>query len=582
MSNQKSNIELNQRWTEVQVNWHEIKHEIDTAPHGTKGKVKQDIAQRLGLSKDQIHSALRTQFGKAKIVKRDDLEQTEEYESNRRVAYLVAEQKEKMKNAGSGERELSTERILKLLVKWGIEEAEDCTVSTINRIIREEFGYRQTTPRKRLECTHALQQVQVDFSFSKYFSIAGVDPVTGDWLMQASKKRLDYKEGDKKRRAMLGVIIDSYSRLRYHHCVVTSGESSNSTIAILNQFFNRDEDELAFRHVGWNWHMDNGPLAKSQEGKSFFKAIDRPVTTSTPYEKTGIGKAERSWPLIWQLEMELVSEIGVGGIISLEQYNAALLAECVRQQYEEHPFYAGQRRIDLYQQSILRQDPRPETIEADLSKLVYTFLERTVGSDQKIMIGKKAYEVPVWAGDHYTTERRIRVMINRDGQMKGELIDRNAPQFEIREFDPTMTGSYSGTHQKTFAQRLAKDIKEKNSMTEQIREQAKGGTPQAAPARPRPLMPASKPAAIHSPFASDETKHSELNTQNSDKCISKFEAITFVSEIMKRNGIEFNDQLYEFFDDYVVQVGLDKFEIQKAAKSIIDDLKGTNNTGTVG
>ncbi|MEO9878396.1 MAG: hypothetical protein ABJF26_03505, partial [Lentilitoribacter sp.] len=116
---------------------------------------------------------------------------------------------------------------------------------------------------------------------------------------------------------------------------------------------------------------------------------------------------------------------------------------------------------------------------------------------------------------------------------------------------------------------------------EQIREQAKGGKPQAAPARPRPLMPASKPAAIHSPFASDETNSSEL-TANSSTCISKFEAITFVSEIMKRNGIEFDDQLYEFFDDYVVQVGLDKFKIQKAAKSIIDDLKGTNNTGTVG
>src|SRR5690554_1645502 len=105
MLTEPTNIELNKRWTEVPVNWNAIKNEIDNARHGMKGKVKQDISKRLGLSVDQIHSAIRAQFGKAKTIVRTDLEQSEEYERNRRIAYMVAEHKEKMKKAGSGERE---------------------------------------------------------------------------------------------------------------------------------------------------------------------------------------------------------------------------------------------------------------------------------------------------------------------------------------------------------------------------------------------------------------------------------------------------------------------------------------------
>ncbi len=566
------------------VNWREIKDEIDNAPHGMKTAVKEQISERLGLSLDQIHSAIRDTFGPAKTIKKRKFKKKEDreaYERNRRIAYLAAEQKQKMKAAGEGEREMATWRILKLFREWEIEGVEECNESTINRIMAEEMGFREKTPRTRHEPAYALQEVQVDFSFSKYFTVTHYDKDQGDYILQASRKVLRYKEGDKRMRPMLGVIMDSYSRLRYHKAIITSGESGSNTTAFMISFFNRDEDELVFRHVPWMFKMDNGPLAKSQEGQSFFKSIRREVQTSTPYEKTGIGKAERGWQLIWQWEMEIASRVGDRGMITLNDYNSALLAECVRQQYENHPFYSDRTRIDMYQQSILAQDPRPEVVGNDLRDSVYTVLERTVGQDQIIKIANKPFQVPVYAGDHHTTGRRIRVLIHRDGRMKGELIDRNADLFDIDEFIPTQTGTFN-THAKTFPQQLDKHIKNGEAITDQLRKLA---TTQNSTLNtqnltgPKRLMPASDELTVDSPFSpGGESAEGGRGVVQAETCRNKFEALSIVAEILKREGHEMSEEVRIYFETYAIDNALNKTAIMNEAHRLIQILN--EQTGT--
>jgi len=568
---------IQKRWKEVPVNWREIDEEIENAGHGMKTAQKKIIAKRLGLSLDQIHSALRSLNGPAKVIAKRKVQDTEAHERNRRIAYLVAEHKEKLKKEGEGEREMATWRVLKQFKNWGVEDAELCNQSTINRIIREELGYRQATPRTRHEPAYALQEVQVDFSFSKYFTVVNFDSEIGDYILKASKKVLRYKEGDKRMRPMLGVIIDSYSRLRFHKVIMASGESGSNTTAFMIDFFNREEDELVFKHVPWMFKMDNGPLAKSQEGKNFFQSINRPVETSMPYEKTGIGKAERGWPLIWQWEMELVSAIGANGLMTLSDYNSQLLAECVRQQSENHPFYLDKRRVDMYQQSILAQNPRPEVVGTDLRDSVYTVLERTVGTDQIVRIGKVAYQVPVQAGDHATTDRRIRVLIHRDGRMMGELIDRHAPMFEITEFVPNVHGMYS-THAQTFPQQLSKQIKEGNAITDQLRKLANNQPssvirPSSSPKR---LMPASEELEVITPFSSEAGQSQALVT-----CSSKFAALTLVANLLKQQGMELNDEMVDYFGDFALQVELNTISIKNEALRFIQ-IMNESNTGTHG
>lgn len=538
---------------------------------------KEEIAERLGLSIHQVHSAIRKLCGPAKTIKQRSFrnkEDQEAYDRNRRIAYLAAEHKEKMKKAGEGEREMATHRILKRFIGWGIEEAELCHHSTINTILREELSYRQKTPRTRHEPAYALQEVQVDFSFSKYFTVVGFDNEQNDYILKASRKVLRYKENEKKMRLMLGVIMDSYSRLRYHTGKVAAGESGSNTTAFMIDFFNREEDDLVFRHVPWMFKMDNGPLAKSQEGKSFFKSINRPVETSTPYEKTGIGKAERGWPMIWQWEMQLVSDLGTDGLMTLSDYNAQLLAECVRQQEENHPFYLDKKRIDMYQQSILAQNPRPEVVNADLRDSVYRVWERTVGTDQIIRIGKVAYEVPVYAGDHYTTDRRIRVITHRDGRMMGELIDRHAPMFEITEFVPTQTGTFRA-RKETFPQQLSKSINNGEAITDQLRKLADNSIRERSEAvsGPKRLMPKSEELEINSPFTPEARKEIEP-----EACSNKYEALSLVSEILKRQGIELTEEVAAHFGQFALDVNLNRQAIRKETERFIQIL--TDKTGT--
>lgn len=567
------------RWTEVQVDWRDIKYEIDAAGHGMKIATKKTIARRLGLSIDQIHSALRSEFGPAKTINKREFRtkaDKESYERNRRIAYLVAEQKEKMKQTGEGERELATWRVLDLLQDWGVDEATECSESTINRILAEEMGYRRPIARVRHEASYALQEVQVDFSFSKYFSIDTYNEQLGDYMMKASKKLLRYKEGDKRMRPMIGVILDSYSRLRFHACLPASGESASNTVAFLIDFFQREDDELLLRHVPWMFKMDNGPLAKSREGQSFFTSIDRPVQTSKPGEKTGIGKAERSWQLIWQWEMQVASEIGIGNSIPLSIYNEQLLAECVRQQQLRHPFFGAKTCADMYQQSILAQQPRPEVIGADLTDAVYTHLERTVGQDQIISINNEKFEVPVMADDHHhTTGKRIRVLIHKDGRMVGELIDRNAKTFEIRPFVAHRTGTFR-LHTETAGQQIGKLLNQGSSITEELRRAASITIRQKEEhfQGPRRLMAKADELEIKTPFAG------KIQPKPVDEvCISKFEALTFVAELLKQTDLEMNDQLHDYFNDFVTQVQLNKPTIRNEVQNLISILNNYQ-TGT--
>lgn len=554
------------RWKDLQVDWHNVKYQIDCAPHGTTGHVKNHIARQLGISIHQLHSAIRFHFGKQKEVERTT-------EIDRELIYAIAEMKVAGKRAGSGEREIPTWRCIDILKDWKAPGADQLTVSTVNRVLRNEFALNQPIPRTRWEPEYALQEVQVDYSTSKYFRPAKEYDDEGNPILIATNRILSYKEKDVRRRLMLGVVMDTYSRIRFHSGYICAGESALNSIEFLNHFFTRPDDELVFKHLAWNFRIDNGPLFSSTMGQSFFKTIDRPVENTIPYGKSGLGKAERGWQLVWSWEQDLVTRIGVGARISLADYNQLLLQECIRQQQQKHPFKVSEYKIDLYQKSVLAQTPRPEIIDVDLTKLVFTSLKRKVGADQLIRIDNEYYQVPVMAGDHYTTDRWIRVIINKDGRMMGELIDRYSEPFEIFPETRSLRGRFN-TAPQTTAQRINVDLDGGHSIIDQIRKPF-AVNPSAA-ANPTYLMPQNKPAAVQSPFNNNTDKPEEPEQFN-----SKFAAMQFVGQQLKLEGIELQDDLFDYFEEFVINAAFNRTDIEQQVKAFIYALNHQpKNTGT--
>lgn len=541
-------------------NWFQIRAEIDNAPHSNKQAVARMWANRLNMSLDKLYRQMRKHLGKKK-------ESSQPKQVNRDLVYMVMERKVISLRYGDGSRMITTERAIKQLMDMGIPGADQLVASTVDRIAREELGWNDRESYVRYECTHALQEVQGDFSFSKFFRVVGFDDSTGQWMLKATSTALDYKKDSKRQRILIGVLIDSYSRVRFHRALIGTGESAELCLEFLTHFFNRPKDGLVFRELAWQYRFDNGPL-DSKLGKTFFDAIDRDYETTLPGEKTGLGKAERGWQEIWRWEQDLAMRVGDGNSIPLDFYNHLILQECINQQHLAHPYWKKEKRIDLYQQSVLCQEPRPETIDIDAKRIAFDVYERTVRPDQHVSINNEKYRVPIMAGEYRTTGRRIRILINKEGRMIGELLDRFAPRFEIQPFSHRNRGDFTGTPPRTTRQQLKKDLDSGRRFT------ADGDLPiHQGDDQPQRLMPKEKPAGINSPF---------VHVDPEIKIFSgKYQAMQYVSECLKKHGIEFTPDLVHHFEEVTINNALHKESIDTQINEFVTAWQETiNQTGT--
>jgi transposase InsO family protein len=387
----------------------QVKAELDAAPYGCKKKTGQKIAERYGVSYATLMREVEKEYGVSKRIKR-------EKKISDDLIHEVAKVKETLKMTGKKEREIATDIVIQHLVDKGIAGAEELTVATVNRRLREK-GYRQEASYVRVEAGYANQQHQLDFSRSEYFQVHGYDRNIGDYILKITRNVTHYKENEFKLRTWIAGLTDAYSRLSLAKAYVASGESVHLGIDFLNFAYNREPDEYPMRYLPERMKMDNGSFGKSKDVKEFLAKLDIKPEFATPNEKRGIQKRESAWKMMWRrFELKLVLKLGDGGTISLSEYNALLHDFMIELMEAKHPV-RNQTRGHVYLTSISQKEQRLMT--EDLKKYLFKVVTRIVSGDKTISLEGEKYQVP----ENILVGEEIRVYKNLENEVIGELIN---------------------------------------------------------------------------------------------------------------------------------------------------------------
>jgi len=531
---------------QIEVNWYAIKQELDAAAWGQKQGIRRRIQNELGINRDKFYREMRKRFGKAKEIERDK-------RIPRHLVKLIAEDKIRGYSRADDEREMSTKRCIKRLVRKGIPGADQLTVSSVNRILRDEFGFRERTPRQRWEAEYALQEVQIDFSHSKYYKIVRYDEERDDWLLKASGIALSYKKNPYRLKPILTQAIDKYSRLRLVRCYPGANESTRIMRAHLDFWLRRTEDEHQMHHLPFELAHDNGAPFRSEEFTQVIDALQIAHRTSIPYEKTGIGQIENRWKPIWQIELDLSADYE---FLWLSEYNMLIHEEMIADQQEQHPYFNG-RKGDLYQQSILRH--RPYSLDVDIADIACKTGIRTVRETLTISFDGEQYRVPQYVGDIPVINKQVRVSKNLRGKLIGELVNVHASEFELEPFEHRTKGDFSGSYKRTFRQHIEDNLKQGKSMYDSvITENGERVDPDTGEILPKPttsrLSPRRQTADVDSPFARSAEPESE-------RFDSPFEAKKWIGIQLKPFGLDYGD-LASRFDAWIDELDLNKEAIE--------------------
>lgn len=387
----------------------QVKAELDSVPYGVKKTTGQKIAERYGVSYATLMREVEREYGVSKRVKRNK-------KINDSLIHEVAKIKETLKMTGKKEREIATDIVIRHLVDKGIAGAEELTVATVNRRLREK-GYRQVASYVRVEAGFANQQHQLDFSRSEYFQVHGYDRNIGDYILKITRNVTHYKENEFKLRTWIAGITDAYSRLSLAKAYAASGESVHLGIDFLNFAYNREPDEYPMRYLPERMKMDNGSFGKSKDVKEFLTKLDIKPEFATPNEKRGIQKRESAWKMMWRrFELKLVLKLGDGGTISLTEYNELLHAFMIELMEAKHPV-KNQTRGHIYMTSIAQREQRLMT--EDLKKYLFKVVTRVVSGDKTISLEGEKYQVP----ENILVGEEIRVYKNLESEVIGELIN---------------------------------------------------------------------------------------------------------------------------------------------------------------
>lgn len=426
--------------------------EWSSLPKGHKGAYIDRCARLLGVSTHKIYRLFKKEFGPAKQVVRDVSVYTEEIVH---AAATVLEFYQTITLKGK-ERTLPTASVIEIMVEQGAVEEGQLSVSGLNRALRK-IGYRDVTPRVRVEADYACQQVQIDFSRSKHFQV--VEPAgDGDWLLRVSAKELHYKEGEVRLRTWLTQVVDEFSRLRYIEYFAATGEGRLLGIEALQHYFDRPVDEHLFRHKMEALKSDQGAFIKSQEAISALEALGIERRLAGVENKESQGKVERGFGVLWKsfeapLATRLTLEQGSKATVRLSDLNRLVNQFTIAEHEKPHPTLRKRLRGAMYQQSILQH--RPMEVEADVLMLALRTWERRAGADRMVSIDGQPLEVPAFAAG-----KHVRIHQNLHGEFVGELIDgfRNEP-FPVRPYKFQSLGIFDQTPHRTYSQRVQAEVK---------------------------------------------------------------------------------------------------------------------------
>ena len=427
-----------------------IQQEIDDADHGGKSAVVRDWAARFDCSP----KTLRRHLGKVRPLtakrKRAPRPPEVEWKWIERVAQL----KIRVEQAGLEARELSTEEAIRVLEEAGEVPPGLLTVSTVNRRL-DEAGFRDEDPKVRVETDFANQVWQFDFSRSKYVQVLRrEDRLDGepDYLCRISGRHLHYKENGRLRNLWLCQVKDSYSRARLSRGYVSTGETAELGWTFLDWAFARPDDGHPMRGVPHVLKVDQGAFGKHHATALACEAYDIDLRLSKPYNKDSQGKVERAWRSLWQeFEMALVARHGVGFTLRLSEYNDALAEHLARDLDKRHPERPSLTRRESYG-STLAAHPRRD-VAPGVYRHVFRIEERTVKPEQRVRIDNAFYAVPHEVdGVRIKPGMRVRLMVNLDGEVRGQCVDVWTPYFELGPWSASAWDDFSDRAPSTWRQ----------------------------------------------------------------------------------------------------------------------------------
>ena len=424
-----------------------IKRDLEGIKRGMRGEIIQQYAMQYGVSQDTVYRVLRKEFGPTKKI-------TGRPKISDDLVDAIGKMKLKGQKLGLSEREISTEICIEMLQNNGVNGAENLTVSTINRRLKEN-GFRQRDTIVRVEAEYANQQHQLDFSRSKYFNLHKRTE-DGDFILRVSKV-LSYKQDGARLRLWMAGIVDSFSRLGVMQAYPATGESTVLGLNIMRFAYNREEDQLPFRHLPEVLKMDNGPV-DNKEVDHLLKKLEIEKELVIPYKKRGIQKQESVWKLVWRrFELPLALKLGDGGTMLLSDYNYMLHEFMISNCTVQHPVRNGSKEHN-YRSSLTAHSPR--IIEDDLSEILFKTWKRKVRQDLTVSLTYKGEKLKLEA-PRFAIDQWIEVYMNYAGDFVGELSDEYHKPFPMKTTEGFVNiGNFEHRQHATYKDGLELEIKE--------------------------------------------------------------------------------------------------------------------------
>jgi transposase InsO family protein len=341
-------------------------------------------------------------------------------------------------------------------------------------------------------------------------------------------------------------IVDRFSRLKLSRAYGATGETGLLGLEFLNFVYNRPEDDHPLRYIPTTLKSDNGAFIKKREVRSALEALKINRSLSRPYAKDSQGVIERRFRTLWQqFELPLAMKIKeLGGTIHLGDFNDLMHEYCTSQQVLEHPTMKGQRRGDLYRQSILSYPPRE--IDISLLEVACKVYERKVNQDLIIRFNGDEYEAPA-----YCVGKFIRIHKNMEGELIGELIEEDRKPFILKPFRYRKLGDFEHRPAATYRQKRTRILKGQESTPPKKNNQPAGNR--------HFFEPSPDTVETDSPFTREDV--------SGTKFPSVFAAKAYIGKQLSP-AHTYND--FAFVFDELLETTLDRVEIDQVLNEITE------------
>ncbi|XWN36071.1 MAG: hypothetical protein ROO71_08905 [Balneola sp.] len=558
----------------VQADWFEIKKALDRAPHGSGDQVMQRFVNRLGVSKHTIYREIRSRYGKAKEIEREV-----QVDPDNELIEMIFNMKIMGELMHLKRREISTENCIQILIDRGIKGADQLTVSTVNRRLRE-MQFRDKQPNKRIESRYANQVHMIDFSRSKYFQIFDYDARKDDYMLTVSGKELHYKDENNDRfRTWIVQYMDDFSRLRKVKCYAEMNESALLGLEHLRWSWLADEeDEHLLKYLPIEmFRSDNGAFRKAQETINAMDVMGIKLTKQMPGRKGGTAKVENRMKSLWQeFELPLALNLGQGSRIWLSEYNELVHEFTLKEHNKQHPVFKDFTKGEWYQRSLADRSQVQRTTKVDVIRVATRVETRKVDDHLRISLNNVFYEVPQYVEGLPTINQEIQIFTNKYGEYNAKFKgDPDSPVFELRVWEPSYWGemeSFAHTERRKAEDRLEADPRNVSEILEGIDEgEGQVGNESEEISLPAPQ---SKKPTYMSPLVDDVTADESTFKKKVEKkgkvYRSELDARAFVGRQIQAYGLTYGE-VSTYFDGVMKGSIIYENDLLDIVKQIYDD-----------